>query len=171
MPIPEPRRLARLDPAGTHVLCGSRRDGLPICNREFGTIEELPLPGAVLRGRQRLTLDPPPAYDPGEGIAMRVFRFPTGWVQRRDGVWDLHGEPRADAGRREYRDIDAWWGRVTKLPSGLLHVLNADRPPDVPALPARAVCQRCRTISLLLPDELRVSSPLPSVTVSRGGER
>lgn len=171
MPIPEPRRLARLDPAGTHVLCGSRREGLPICNREFGAVAELPLPGAVLRARQQLTLDPPPAYDAGQGIALRVFRFPSGWIQRPDGVWDLHGEHQPDTGRREYRDIDAWWRRVTRLPGGLLQVLHADRPPEVPPLPARAVCQRCRTISLLLPDELRVSSPLPVVHVSRRGER
>jgi hypothetical protein len=167
MPIAEPRRIARLDLAGVHVLCGSRRDDVPICNREFGAIAELRVPRPVLQGRRLLALDPPPRYEPGEGVALRVFRFPAGWVQRPDEVWDLHGEHRADAARNEYRDVETWWRRVTRLPRGLLHVLDADRPPEVPELPARAVCQRCRTISLLLPEELRVSSPLPVVSVSR----
>ncbi len=169
MPLEEPRRVARLDPTGHHVLCGSQRDGAYLCNREFGPIDELELPPAVLSGRQQLTLEPPPGYPRSPGVALRLFAFPPGWVQRPDGVWDLHGARRADQPQTQYRVLNRWWRRLVRAPIPLLRAVVQEHPPDLPELPARAVCQRCRTISQLLADELRVSWRLPRVDLDRPG--
>jgi hypothetical protein len=169
MPVEEPRRVARLDPTGHHVLCGSQRDGAYLCNREFGPIEELDVPPRVANGRQRLTVDPAPTYRRSPAVAVRLFAFPPGWLQRPDGVWDLRAERHADQPQTQYRAIDAWWRRVARSQIALLRAVLPGRPPEIPELPARAVCQRCRTISLLLPEELRVSWPLPGVHLERPG--
>jgi hypothetical protein len=169
MPVEEPRRVARIDPSGHHVLCGSQRDGTYLCNREFGPIEELDVPPRVATGRQQLTLDPEPTYSRDPAVALRVFAFPPGWQQRLDGVWDLHEERAPNQPQTQYQAIDTWWRRVARSQIGLLRTVLQDRPPRLPELPARAVCQRCRTISLLMPDELRVSWPLPRVGLERPG--
>jgi hypothetical protein len=167
MPVEEPRRVARLDPTGHHVLCGSQRDGTYLCNREFGPIEELDVPPRVASGRQQLTLEPEPTYSRDPAVALRLFAFPPGWLQRPDGVWDLHEERPPDQPQTQYHAIDTWWRRVARSQIGLIRAVLRDRPPQLPELPARAVCQRCRTISLLVPDELRVSWPLPHVGLDR----
>jgi hypothetical protein len=167
MPLEEPRRVARLDASGHHVLCGSPRNGAYLCNREFGPVEELDVPPRVANGRQRLALDPPPTYPRSPGVALRLFAFPPGWLRRPDGVWDLRDERHPDQPQTQYNALDAWWRRVARSQIRLLRAVVADRPPPLPELPARAVCQRCRTISLLLPDELRVSWPLPRVDLDR----
>ncbi len=164
MPIPEPERLARLDPGRLHVLCGSAHAGRYLCNREFGPVLELPTPRAVADHRRHLILEPP--RERPEEAPIRVFRFPAGWVQRVDGVWDLHGAQGVERSHAHYDEILRWWGRVTRLPSGLLQIIGAARPPELPALPARAVCQRCRTVSELRADELDLSATLPRVRLA-----
>jgi hypothetical protein len=166
MPIEEPRRLARLDPSGVHVLCGSALDGRYLCNREFGPVLELPTPRSVQDHRQHLVLDPP--GQARDHLPIRVFRFPPGWARRAGGVWDLHAPQTVERTHEQYDEILRWWGRVTRLPSGLLEIIGAARPPDLPELPARAVCQRCRTISELRPEELRVVTELPHVRLAPG---
>lgn len=169
MPIEEPRRLARLDASGLHVLCGSAHEGRYLCNREFGPLLELPTPPAVQSHRQQLVLDPPPLP---EDAPVRVFRFPRGWVLRPDGVWDLHAPVHAERPHEQYDEILRWWGRVTRLPSGLLEAIGAARPPDLPSLPTRAVCQRCRNVSELRAEELGLTEPLPHVRLApKGGPR
>lgn len=162
MSLEEPHRLARLDAHGLHVLCGSAVEGRYLCNREIGPVLELTMPRAVADRRRHMVLDPP--RDP----PIRVFRFPEGWLQRPDGVWDLHGTPPAERSHAQYDAILRWWGRVTRIPSGLLEIIGAATPPEVPPLPARAVCQRCRTVSELRADELRLSAALPHVRMARG---
>lgn len=166
MPIEEPRRLARLDVTRLHVLCGSALDGRYLCNREFGPVLELPTPRSVQDHRQHLVLDPP--RDEPEAAPIRVWRFPPGWVRRADGVWDLHAEPGVERTHEQYDEILRWWGRVTRLPSGLLEIIGAARPPELPSLPARAVCQRCRTVSELRQELLDVVSELPHVRLAPG---
>jgi hypothetical protein len=160
-----PRRDARLDATGGHVLCGSQHEGVYRCSREFGPVLELELPPSVASGRMRLALDPPPDYARDPNVALRLFRFPHGWQQRADGAWDRHGEAASDQRYAHYRDIIAWWTRLARLPHRLLHAVGADRPPGVVELPARAVCQRCRTISFLTSATLHVSSPTPRVSL------
>jgi hypothetical protein len=160
-----PRRDARLDATGGHVLCGSQHEGIYRCSREFGPVLELELPPSVISGRMRLVLDPPPDYEHEPQVALRVFRFPPGWRQRADGAWDRHDEALSEQRYAHYRDIIAWWNRLVRLPHGLLHVIRADRPPTTIELPARAVCQRCRTISLLTAAALRVSVPVPHASL------
>jgi hypothetical protein len=67
--------------------------------------------------------------------------------------------------------VVAWWNRLGRLPHGLLHAMRADRPPSVLELPAHAVCQRCRTVSLLTATALRVSQPIPHATLDDGPRR
>jgi hypothetical protein len=50
----------------------------------------------------------------------------------------------------------------------LLEIIGATRPPELPNLPARAVCQRCRTISELRPELLDVVTELPHVRLAPG---
>jgi hypothetical protein len=164
MPIEEPRRLARLDASGLHVLCGSALDGRYLCNREIGPVLELPTPPSVHDRHRHLVLDPP--RNVPEETPIRVFRFPTGWLRRADGAWDLHDPPTTERTHEQYDEILRWWNRVTRLPSGLLEIIGASRPPALPRLPARAVCQRCRTISELRPEELRVVTELPHVRLA-----
>jgi hypothetical protein len=101
-------------------------------------------------------------------VPIRVFRFPPGWVRRLDGVWDLHSAHETERSHEQYDEILRWWGRVTRLPSGLLEIIGAARPPELPNLPARAVCQRCRTISELRPELLDVVTELPHVRLAPG---
>ena len=123
------------------------------------------MPPSLHARHRHLVLEP--SGDAPEELPIRVFRFPIGWVTRPDGVWDLHGVQSAERTHEQYDEILRWWSRVTRLPSGLLSIVGASRPPDLPTLPARAVCQRCRNVSELRADELRVSPTLPRVRLTR----
>jgi hypothetical protein len=164
----QPARIARLDRAtGLHVLCGSALEGRYLCEREFGRIEELGMPEAVRRGEAQLIIDPAPDYELPDGIAMRIFQFPPGWQLRPDGAWDLWGPAPTDAARaRAETELETWWSRATGGGRWLPRVIGQPHP-TVPELPTRAVCQRCRTVSVLLPEALRVSPRLPDVRLGR----
>ena len=92
------------------------------------------------------------------GFRLRVLCFEPGWIQRRDGVWQLSAHS-----QRSLRRLDS--GKVsrarmlgrrggTSVEGRRVHCLVR------PALPARAKCPRCGFIQTLDAQRLRSSNPL-----------